>query len=215
MINGSGAIVQTTGLFTINESRDFILLARIGHGNFTTVTSVTPLPRVIFNSTMDADDLATVIGAINGSGNVFSANGANLTINKSSGSTYRTGTNYTISKKSPNITTDAALVAATFSYRYQNGAGGFTTTTASANVDPSSYDDGTGTLATVPNNKFTIQRIYYSAAAQAFILTYGQAIYDNLNDAKNGILTEVPVVSPTFVDLALRSWLIVKKGITV
>jgi len=213
-INSAGAIVQQTASFSIDDSRDYIILGRLVHANLSTITVASPFPRVIFNASMDADDFSNIVGVVIGSGNVISANGANLNLNKSSGTSYRNGSNYYTSKKNPNITADAALVAPSFSYSYRNGSGGFTQTSPSALVTPDLYDDGTGVLATVPNNKFTIQRVYHANATNILIMTYGQVIYNDLNEARLGVLSETPIVAPSLSDTALRAWLIVKKNTT-
>lgn len=81
-----------------------------------------------FVNTIQADlansvsDISAAIGIVN-SGNIFSANGANLKINKSAGHSTQIGLNWKNSKKNPNITTDAALTAPSFLYSWRNGTG--------------------------------------------------------------------------------------------
>lgn len=66
------------------------------------------------------------IGFVN-SGNKFSANGANLKVNKSSGNTTYIGINSVNGSHSPNKTIDSALTAPVMLQTWRNGAGGWIT----------------------------------------------------------------------------------------
>ena len=214
-INAAGAVVQQLAAFTIAETRDYIIIGRLA-GNLSAITFATTAPRVLFNVALDADDLAASLGQVNiGGGNVFSANGANLNVNKSSGEVYRTGANYSADRKSPNIVPSAALVAPTFLRTYRNGAGGFINVSTTV-TDQNFYDNGTGTLAAVATNKWTVQRIYLAASATATraVFVYGQAVYNSLGLAKDGIATEAVVINASLNDTLLRGWLLVRNGCT-
>lgn len=214
-IDATGAVVQQVAPFTLTQVRDYIVLGRIGHNTHAAITTVSTLPRVVFNTALDADDLAEALGALNISGNVYGPHGADLYVNKSEGDIYRTGANYTASKKCPNVLTSAAMVSATLYYSYANGSGGWTVA-SSATADPSHYDDGTGVLASVPNNKYTIQRIFLVASAVLNVtaVQYGQYVYASLADAQAAIATESVATNPNLDDALLRGWLIVKEGAT-
>ena len=102
-----------------------------------------------------------------------------------------------------------------FAYRYQNGSGGFTQTGSTTSVDPDNYDDGSGTLASVASNRYTIHRIYYFGATDDTFLMYGQNLYATLADAEGSIFSEVFNADPNLArDAALRGWLIVRGGTT-
>ena len=49
-------------------------------------------------------------------------------------------------------------------------------------INPSQYDDGSGTLASVGNAQYTIQHVYISESLFVSV-AYGQAIYASLDDA--------------------------------
>ena len=57
-------------------------------------------------------DLADALGFINVSGNVFSANGANLNLNKSVGEIFATGSNYDTAATNPHIKDAGSVVCA-------------------------------------------------------------------------------------------------------
>jgi hypothetical protein len=172
-INSSGAIVQLSGLTLAQDSREYILLGLLAHPNGTSISSASDIGlNLAYGSPSAIVDLSLAIGPVNISGNVYSANGANLNINKSSGSVFLVGTNVKTSKRDPNTLSIASSSAGSFFYTYQNGSGGFTISASTTSIVPGSYDDGDGTLGTLLTNKWQIQRIYLSAAAT--IIHYGQ-----------------------------------------
>ena len=97
----------------------------------------------------------------------------------------------------------------------RDGSGGHTLISSVADVDPDQYDDGSGTLATVANNKFTIQRIYLSAISTFTLVEYGQNVYDTLEAANAALFTAAHVANPVLTANAThRCWMIVKKSTT-
>jgi len=67
-------------------------------------------------------------------------------------------------------------VADTFSYWYEDGVGGWTEVTAQTQIDNLQYDDGTGTLATLGNNKYGVHWIYGETDNDLMVL-YGKDSY--------------------------------------
>ena len=63
-------------------------------------------------------------------------------------------------------------VAGTFTYYYSNGAGGFTAVASSTQINNTQYDDGSGTLATLSNNKYGIHWIYAAQDSEYYAM-YG------------------------------------------
>lgn len=60
-----------------------------------------------------------------------------------------------------------------FSYFYRAAGGGFTKATGVAQIDNLQYDDGTGTLATLSNNRFGVHWVYMEVDSDVSVL-YGQ-----------------------------------------
>lgn len=211
-INSSGAIVQFTVSDYDTAKRDYIMLGTLIHASRVQIDSVNDSGT---NSGYDIGetvlDLALAVGSINLTGNVYGPNGTNLNINKSEGTAFSVGVNIKTSKKYPNTVTSPSQTAPTFFYTYRNGSGGYAVTTTTT-INPNQYDTGTGTLVTVSNNKWTIQRIY--AAANFTVVEYGQNQYDTEADALSAIRTEAHTSNPDLATLLLRSYLVVKKGAT-
>lgn len=70
----------------------------------------------------------------------------------------------------------------TFREIYRDGAGGWTITTGHSQVDNQSYDDGSGTLASLGNNDFGVYWVYEDFDNDVYI-QYGQESYNQLSDA--------------------------------
>lgn len=211
-IDSTGAIVQFQATDLNASFRDYILLGSLVHSNHTSISAVSDVTIATgFSIGESLADLTTAIGPINESGNVYSANGANLNINKSAGVAFAYGINAKVDEKNPNRVTIASATAPTFFNSYRNGSGGYTVGTSST-INADQYDDGSGVLATVPNNKWTIKRIYTSTAFTA--VEFGQHYYSSQSEALSAIATESHAVNPDLSTFLLRCYLVVKKGAT-
>jgi len=204
------------------DYRNKFLLGKVVHRDATTnfTVQLQPIGRDVYNQ---YSDLANAIGTVNVEGNVFSpANpSTNLTIHKTSGRSFRLNSQ-TGDIDNPHTTIDPIIDTDngdTFTYVNRNGSG-VVYTNSITETDPTQYDDGSGTLTSVGNKKYTIQRIYSfpkpstGGGGNSYIF-YGQAIYNNLKDAIAGIETEDFVQPATnFYDASLRGWLIMRGDIT-
>ena len=91
------------------------------------------------------------------------------------------------------ITTAAVdtSAAGTFSYYYRDGVGGWTEVASSTAIDNTQYDDGSGTLATLSNNKYGVHWVYLDYEGNVYVV-YGTGDY-TLTDAQNAAtLSSVP-----------------------
>lgn len=194
-IDKTGAIYQSN-VFTDSElRRDYIHLGRISHTNNTTIGAITNTPDLYVSPINQLRDLEEALGAI-GSGNIVTANGANLNIDVSSGSMYLNGINNSADPKTPSFKSFNNLTAPTFRYRTQTGAGGNT-----ALIDPTVYDNA-GTITVIGSTKSTNQRIYRTAAGN-IVVQYGQTIYASLSEAISAIPSETFVVYPNLQEYAV------------
>jgi hypothetical protein len=88
-----------------------------------------------------------------------------------------------LSLTSYSITAQDTSVADTFSYYYQDGVGGFTEVTAQTQINNTQYDDGSGSLATLSNNKYGAHWVYRGLDDDFYII-YGTGDY-TLTEAQN------------------------------
>ena len=214
-VDQDGAIVQQTTPLTSNERRDCIQLGLLIHTNLTSIQSLEVKPQVGYDQAHMLIDLADSLGIVNKSGNIFSANGTNLKVDKSSGESFSFGSNWDTSTKSPNMSTDLALSGPTMFRSYRDGSGGWAIPVLSNLVDVGKYDDGTGTLNTMSGvENFQIFRIFYAPANQDVIIAYGQQTYLKMADAQANIDGEDFSKNPILDSTILRGYLIAKRDTT-
>jgi hypothetical protein len=211
-INSSGNVYEKTDKFTPQDYRNYIVLGRIVHTNNNVITRTLSLPLTTYNRGFHWFDLANSIGPVNVTGNIYSAGGTDLTIQKSAGQTYRIGSNYKNNSAFPDITTDAISNPTSFRYRYRSGSE-FIELPSTTYVTGSRYDNGSGTLQTVNNNQWTVQRIFFFGATATTIIQFGQTVYNNKLDAEVSVLSEPFQTDTNLLDDALlRGYLLIRGG---
>jgi len=182
-INASGVVVEQATPFTTTQRRDLILLGAVIHSNLTNINVVNNISAPTNADTNQLHDFMEAIGALNLTGNKYTANGANLSLDKSAGSIFKFGVNFAADWKKPHELSQSAGTALTFRYRTQTGTEGSDVTT----LNPALYDLA-GTLTTVPVNKFTIQTVTIFQTGLTRI-QYGQNYYNSLEEAQAAIFT--------------------------
>jgi hypothetical protein len=218
-INSSGSLIQFNGAsgdLTPEQKRDNLFIGIVVYigGN---VVAIQKIPSIDYDADGRLETLQESLGVINRDGNVIGANGANLQFNKGAGHTQRSMSNYFMDRKVPDVTTDAAITPVPSGVNligYRNGSGGWTYEAYSGSITPQFWDNGTGTKATVANNKFTTQRIYFFNGTNTFVIYLGQAEYVALAAAEAAVNNADRVVDPATSPASLRSNLIVEKSCT-
>jgi len=213
-IDVNGSVFEKADKFTPQDYREKIVLGRIVHVTSPVITRTLSLPLTTYSRGFHWFDLASAVGPINIGGNIYSAGGTGKTIQKSSGQTYRVGTNYVTDPTSPDITTDSGENPVTFRYRFRSGSN-FAEAAPTTLVTGSLYDNGSGTLQTVNNNQWTVQRIFFFAATGTTIIQFGQFLYNSKSAAQLTALNETFITDPNLSeDAILRGYLIVRGGAT-
>lgn len=214
-IDSAGALQQNGGAgLTPQQYRQNIGLQTVVHNDFSTITTIAAQSVQAYEVTEAILDYIRAVGVVN-TGNVYAADATNLVIQKSSGTTTLPFINrHNDPQNSAILNNAAAAPVASFTYFYQDGLGDFTAVVSQTSIDPNQYDDGSGTLQTVSNNRWTIQRIYYFGQNNSSLITYGQAEYTSLASAELAIFSEAPVINPLFSAGSFTTALIVKKDVT-
>lgn len=195
-LSSAGAIVQQGGATaSATQRRSRIQLQTALHLDGVNITSISSTSQPAYDIAQSLLDYVLIAGALN-TGNIFSAGGANLTLARAVGSTTQPFINRETDSQSPTTRTNVADAGVTFNRSYQDGSGGFTLEIAETDVEPDLYDDGSGTLASVTTNDWTIQRIYFFGSNDQTTVVYGQAVYNTLSDALAGMTVEEPVIDP-------------------
>ena len=211
---GIGEIDLISGaLITPQERRQKIQLQSVIHTNLTSITSIGTSSKPSYESVEACLDYILALGTIN-SGNQILENGANLQLNKAIGTSTLPFINEGNDPQNPAVKTNIAQTGFTFTKSYQDGSGGFVFDTGNTEVDPDLWDDGSGVLATVPNNRYSVKHFIFFGANEAITMTYGQETYSSLADAELAISTENPNISPLLNSGVCTTVLAVKKGVT-
>ena len=201
-------VISSASPFTDAQRRTLAIIGNVVHSNRTNINIVNEIKAPIVAVGNQLHDFMKAIGFLNESGNVYSANGANLQINKSVGDIFGMGINAS-DYLSPHKLTIPAQTALTFAYRFQNG----TQLADTQNINPNIYDVG-GISTATPSNKWTIQRINLFQSGLSRIQP-GQTVYNSFNDAVVSLPTQPFVTEQNIADNAVfRCYLIVQQGTT-
>lgn len=99
------------------------------------------------------------------------------------------------------FTTNAFSTATgSFFYFYRNGVGGWTKVATQTQINNTQFDNGTGTLATLSNNKYGVHWVFIDTDGDTYVV-YGQGDY-TLIEAQNAMVPSslpVEVTSHAFV----------------
>lgn len=208
-INSTPAVVMQATPFTPEQRRSLIILGAVIHSNLTTINVLNNISAPTNADTNQLHDFMEAVGALNITGNKYTANGANLQLNKSAGVLFKLGSNFAVDWKNPHEIAQTGGTAITFRYRTQNG----TESADMTSISPGLYDLN-NVLTTVPNNKFTIQTVTVFQTGLTRI-QWGQTLYDDLQSAKNALLTRNFVVENNIKENGVtRAYIIVRNSTT-
>ena len=188
-VDQNGTVQQQNTVFTEAQVRSNIIIGAAIHSSGT-LRFVRTFPRTAYNATSQILEFVSVFGPIKKSGHVLSANGTNLSLDRSAGVSFALGRNYDTDPENPSTVTDSAKTQCVIHRYYKDGLGGFVKDdgTGSAGysvLDPSKYDNGSGTLATVPTGHYSIQRFYYFPSTPDILIAYyGVAEYNSMENAE-------------------------------
>jgi len=211
---GVGSIVFSS-MFTALEKRTIAIRGRVWGNGSTVIEGIGQYATPAWGSEKTLEDLIDTLGSLNRSDNLFYAN-ADLTLGKSSGTSFRFTGGSGLGLNSPNILTDVSQPnISAYHYHIAQESTGFTTLIST--IDPNYYDVG-GVKTIVPTGKFTIQRIFYFPRSGVIDIAYGQTYYDTLNLAIGNIPNDNIVISSantnTLYGSILRGFLCVQQGAT-
>jgi hypothetical protein len=208
-IKSDGTVEESSTPFTNQQRRSLIILGAVIHSNLTNINVVNNISAPSEAIGNQLHDFIEAVGALNLTGNKYSANGANLSLDKSAGTIFKLGVNFNNDWKNPHVLGQSSGTALTFRYRVQNGTEGSDVTV----LNPTVYDLG-NVLTTVPNNKFTIQTVTMFQSGLTRI-QYGQNVYDTMAEAEAGLFTRNYVVEGNIAANGItRAYIIIKKECT-
>jgi hypothetical protein len=189
LVNSSGVVIQQTTPFTDAQYKTHIIIGILCHIDLASVNLVTNAQNVAYEDPHRLVELITAFGPIKKTGLNISANGANLRVDRASGEAFKIGTNYITDQFEPDVSTIAAQTPALLCRVHRNGSGGFIFDVNGGlyynDIDPSNYDDGSGTLQSVGGSKWTIQRLFFFPNNPVDIICYyGTQTYNQFSEAR-------------------------------
>jgi len=205
-IDNTGQIIQQPtpwGSLDITQWDTAINLGVVLHLSGNVSNGVFNSPQISYGLDQQNDDFIRAFGPLKISGHTIEASGSTLSITKTAGSAYKAGANYTINPNHPSTVIESNPITVSKIYRYYMSGSTPVVNTGVANagytvLDPTKYVNGNGTLVNVPNNEFSIQRVFWipNSPTNAFIVYYGNKSYQTLIDAENGVGTEAFTEAP-------------------
>lgn len=212
LIDSSCTIAQQATFPNAAERRAKVFVGRLNHSNRTSILFANTIADYLQSPMSQVYDLMNSLGAFNiGDGNKITANGANLSMNKSAGEMFVASYNYATDNQSPNNVTNIARTAFGFRYATQTTLSGSNVTV----LDPTNYDNA-GTITAIGGgpNTASVQRVYLFPSNNMTV-QYGQATYPNLAAAIQGISSESFVVTPTSKGLSIPiAYIAIQKNCT-
>jgi len=198
--------------FTDAERRMAASIGWLDHTGRSEIEFTGMEPSMINSIASQFHDFIYAFGAFNIYGNEYSYS-TGLTIKRSAGSAFCPNQNYSNEKTDPHVVTTNAENPVPIFYYYRSLTGWINNTPITGYIDPEHYDNGSGTLVTVPTGKWQIQLISYYPLWEANDIQYGQEVFDNLETAETALQSSVEINPYNSVDV-FRGWLIVKQGAT-
>jgi len=216
-IDSAGTVQQRTEYYTDDQIDQNIIIGQLVHPSRTFINLARTNPNVAYATDKQYEQFIRSFGPIKISGHTIQPNGANLKLNRTSGTAFSLGRNWINDTDNPSVVSDGAQTDCIF-YRYYRGvtAGSFITDPNQTVIDPTNYDNGTGTLASVPGGKYTIQRLFYYPNTPTLLgVYYGRAQYTSLADAAANINFEnFTEIENTKTNAIFVAYLLIKSGCT-
>ncbi|MCP3921272.1 MAG: hypothetical protein GY714_01675 [Desulfobacterales bacterium] len=216
--DSTGSIEQRLSTaVTIEDAHNIIWFGSATHLSSTLVSVITAPGNLGYDGIGSFTDFVNlIIGPANVDGNVYGPNGTNLNIDVVGGNAFMLASNFRNNTTVPDIVTLASDTALTFRKCYRSAGAGASIVydgAATTTIDPTQYDDGSGTLQSVTAGYFTIQRIFRSRAGGTLV-AYGQEEFASLALALEALGSESFVEKSPLPFTLFRSSLIVQESAT-
>lgn len=193
-VDDTGTVQQKTGTFTEADYRTSIPIGAAIHSSGI-IRLIKTFPRTAYNNMSQLNEFAAMFGPMKKSGHVLSANGSNLSLDRSAGVAFAFGRNYVTDPENPSTVSDGSKTQCLIHRYYRDGSGEYTRDTNAGagytTIDPTKYDDNSGTLATHSSFMFTIQRFYYFPGTPDLLIQYyGRDTYMTMESAERNLPTD-------------------------
>lgn len=220
LMDSTGAVVQQAAIPTQAQRRTHLTLGvSLYDTGLAALVEVQTQPVILGQPVNQLADLMDAIGPLNLSGNLVTANGVNLSFNKSAGTLFSRASNHFASgvlTDNPHVTPSPAQAPATLRRIIRTSV--IPTPPPVGTIDPLNYDNA-GVLTPVGGgtNTSTIQRVWLFATnvgSAQIAVQYGQQTYSSLSAAVAAIGTENFTPAPVTAVGALIGYIAVTRTAT-
>jgi hypothetical protein len=194
-INSSGNLQQQTSFFTPEQYHEALPIGRISHYGATgsLVTGVGNNMLTSYDVPQQLAEFTRAFGPLKTSGFTITPQVGNLSLNIGSGTAFNLGGYYQNSPDFPSSYNSNTYLTSSIIRIHRSGSGFLFDNNGGSyytSVNPLVYDDGDGTLATVGNGNWSIQRVFVNPITGRSHVYYGQAIYSTYLNAVQSVATD-------------------------
>lgn len=200
---------------TAETYRNYVIVGRVGHIPTTGIITVNTAPGAnAYDGWGTLQDLLKALGPMTLAGaNVFGNVAGDLTIDHDSGTLFIANRSTRTTPKTPDMVPVASGSAVNILRAYRGLSGSALIDAGSAtDIDPSQWDDGSGTLQAVASNDWSVQHIFLNGTT--VVVGFGQSTYNSKSLAVDAITSDPFEEQSPLPDSAHRSYLVVREGAT-
>jgi len=193
-IDVSGSASQQNVFFTPEQYQAYIPIGRISHYDNVVTNGSNMNVQTVYDIDGQQNIFVRAFGPLKLTGITTSGQTGTLRLNIGSGTAFNLGGYYPYDPENPSIynmsTYNTASIIriyrdGTGDYIFDNNGGSYYTT-----IEPGYYDNGTGTLASVGNGEWSIQRVMVNPVTGRAHVYYGQNVYATYDDAVGAIFSD-------------------------
>ena len=214
-IDSNGSASQQNVFFAPEQYQFYIPLGKISHYDNVVTNGSSMNVQTAYDIDRQQNVFIRAFGPLKLKGVATSGQTGTLRLNIGSGTAFNLGGAYDNDPNEPSVynvyTNNTASIIriyrdGTGNYIFDNNGGSYYTT-----IEPGYYDDGTGTLATVANNDWSIQRVMVNPITGRAHVYYSQNVYGTYDEAVASISIDEFVESDaTAYSYVFSAYLIVK-----
>ena len=215
-VDSAGTVNQQTTPFTDAQIAHNIIIGSVIHTS-ATIDFVKTFPVTAYGAIPQLQEFSRIFGPMKKSGHKVTANGSNLKINRAAGVSWAFGRNYASDPNNPSLISDAAKTDAVIHKYYADGSTGHILDTNDGAgytaIDPTKYDNSSGTPASMTATKFSVQRLYYFPnEINTIVAYYGKEEYISLTVAEEQYQLESFIESSNTTDQAIYLGALIVRG---
>ena len=193
-IDENGSLQQQIEDFTTLQYLEKIPLGTLGHLTNNYIDAFGEEKQTTYAGPAQANQFIRAFGPLKQQGYDLSASGSSLGFSTSTGITFKLGGFYSKDPNNPSIYDTPSLDSIGKTVRVHKSGSEFVGDINAGNfydtIDPTKYDDGSGTLVNISGSTTTVQRVFVGPTSERFYVYYGQETYDSLATAINKLSTE-------------------------